>query len=261
MKKLITLATAACLLPGIASAQSEYIQRAMEKKFGAAGMSKLNDWVDNHLTNVKMEESYVFPYDMNMHITTYKNGNKKDEADMRYFFNPDKQYFASETVDRKKKQDMLIIYDYKENAMLMLKPKEKTGIAFNINAFMSGEAIANREQNAKKSTESASVSCKKSGRTKDIQNYSCSEYVCTDEENNTRTEVWITDRIAVNIAATKGPGSIAHLFGSAGELNGLMMAGDFYKNDQLESRIEITSINEKANLSIQTAEYTFSNGQ
>ncbi len=259
MKKTLIALIAVCIMPCAAMAQSEYIQKAMEKKFGAAGLAKLNEWVDDQVLNVKMEDTYTFPYAMNMHIITYKKGVKKDEADIRYFFNPDKQYFASEASDQKKKQETLIIYDYQENALLMLQQKEKTGLAFNINAFMSSEAIANREREMQTAAEQTSVSCKKTGEKKHIQGYPCEAYICSDEEKNTRTEVWITDRIPVNIVASKVPGTITHLFGGAQNLEGLLMAGNFYRNDQLESSVEITSVNDKADLSVTTADYTFSN--
>ncbi len=256
MKKILITLISIGIIPCAAVAQSEYVQEAMEKKFGAAGLAKLNEWMNDHVMNVKMEDSYVFPYAMNMRITSYKKGVKKEEGEMPYFFNPEQQYFATEANDKKKKQEMFIIYDYKENAVLMLNTKEKSGMAFNLNAFMSGEAIANKEH---AQNEPSPVSCNKTGNKKDIQGYACEEYVCTDSDQNTRTEVWITDRIPVNIAASKAPGTIAHLFGSTSTLKGMLMAGDFYRNDQLESKVEITSVNDKADISIVTADYTFSN--
>jgi hypothetical protein len=256
MKRILTALTILCAIPYAAMSQSEYVRDAMEKKFGAAGLAKLNEWMNDDVLKVKMEDTYVFPYEVTMHLTTYKKGAKKDETDIRYFLNPDpdKQYFATEASDQKKKQEILIIYDTRTNAMLMLRQNEKTGLAVNINAFTSGDAaetIANQEN--------TSVSCNKTGRSKSIRNYPCEEYVCTDLEKNTRIEVWITDRVPVNIVAHKTPGSLFHLFGNVKNLEGLLIAGDFYRDDVLETSIEVTEINDKANLTINTAEYTFSN--
>jgi hypothetical protein len=48
---------------------------------------------------------------------------------------------------------------------------------------------------------------------------------------------------------------MAPYWGSTSSLGGMMMEGHFYKNDQLESSIEVTNIDPKANMKVNTTEY------
>lgn len=127
-----------------ASAQRGRIHNAMEDKYGGPGKQQLQGWMNN-MTNAKTEAVYSFPVMMTMHVTNYRNGQPHSETDVKYYINAPAQYFGSlgaEDKSRKKKGDeMLMVYDYKNNSMLMLNQTDKTGMAININAFMSGEQI------------------------------------------------------------------------------------------------------------------------
>jgi hypothetical protein len=121
---------------------------------------------------------------------------------------------------------------------------------------MSKENIEQREKGERPAPKTkSSVNCKRTGKTKTIQGYLCEEYICTDEERNTRSEVWVTNKIPVNIAQSGARGPMAPYWGSTSSLGGMMMEGHFYKNDQLESSIEVTNIDPKANMKVNTTEY------
>lgn len=249
-------------LPLAAIAQSGYVHDAMERKYGDPNAKKGTDWFNNHLMNAKYDEAYVFPLSLTMHITSYEeNGGKKNESDIRYFINSAKNCFATnvgedERRKKKKNDEMLIIYDYKANTMLMLNMTEKTGMAININAFMSGENIEKREKGGHPAAKTkSSMSCKRTGKTKTIQGYPCEEYICTDEDRNTRSEVWITTKIPMNIAQSGARGPMAAYWGSTSSLGGMMMEGHFYKDNQLESSIEVTDINPHADMKIKTTDF------
>jgi hypothetical protein len=121
------------LLPCIAAAQSGYVHDAMERKYGDPNAKKGTDWFNNHLMNAKYDAEYVFPLSLTMHVTTYdKGGDKKKESDIRYYINSAKNTFATDVMEderrkKKKNDEMLIIYDYKANSMLMLNTTDKTG--------------------------------------------------------------------------------------------------------------------------------------
>lgn len=255
------------LIPVLAQSQSGYVHDAMRRKYGDPNAQKGNDWFNNHLLNAKYEETYTFPLSMTMHITTYdKSGDRKNESDVHYYINAAKNCFASDVGEderrkKKKSDEMLMLYDYKANVMLMLNVTDKTGTAININAFMSKENIEKREQGTQTAgTRKTSVSCKRTGKTKTIQGYTCEEYICTDEEHNTRSEVWVTNKISMNLAKGGARGPMAAYWGSTSSLGGMMMEGHFYKNDKLESSMEVTQLDPHANMKVNTTEYKM-NGQ
>jgi len=250
------------LLPVAAMAQSGYVHDAMERKYGDPNAQKGNDWFNNHLLNAKYDPEYIFPLAMTMHMTSYeKNGEKKNESDIQYFINAAKNCFATnaggdERKKKKKNDEMLMVYDYKANTMLMLNVTDKTGMAININAFMSKENIEKREKGEHPASKTkSSMSCKRTGKTKTIQGYPCEAYICTDEERNTRSEVWITTKISINIAQSGARGPMAAYWGSTSSLGGMMMEGHFYKNDVLESSMEVTNINPHADVKVKTTDY------
>jgi hypothetical protein len=169
-----------------------------------------------------------------------------------YFINTKTANFATKMADEKKKEQMLMVYDMKANSMLMLDQNKMTGMAININAFMSGEAIANRE---KKMAEGGKGDhdCKKTGKSKTILGYHCDEYICIDKDKNTRSEIWLSPKVAINMsAAMRGMGGLA---GAMNGQTGMMMEANFYKNDQLESSLLVTDLNESANMKVVTADY------
>lgn len=252
MKKIFLLFGFCFSIIQTVNAQHKQVHDAMEQKYGEPGLQKAEEWMSN-MMNAKTESSYDFPIFMNMHITSYRKG-KSEETDMAYYINTAKSNFATTSMGDKKGKDMLMIYDMKNNSMLMLNTKDKTGMAININAVMSGEQIKQREQgtNGKKD---ANISCKKIGKTKTIQGYACEQYICRDEDRNTRSEIWITDKVPVNIAKSGSKGPMAAYFGSVQGVGGMMMEGEFYKNDNLEAKMEVTKIDPKANKNVNMSDY------
>ena len=240
--------------------QSGYVRDAMYEKYGQPGAEKGADWMKNMMSG-KVEPEYKFPVMVQMHTTSYKNGTKKDEMDMTYYLNSATNQFAMKMVEekkRKKNEEMLIIYDYKSNSMIMLNETEKTGMAMNLNAFMSGENIKKREQGAgAASNDKGTTSCKKTGKSKMIRGYSCDEYICTDSERDTRSEVWVTNKLSFDIAQPNSRGPLAAYLGGAKGLGGMMMEGNFYKNDELEMKMETMDLNNAANKLVSTKDYDF----
>lgn len=240
-------------------AQSGYVRDAMMEKYGEPGSEKGMDWINNKMLNVDIKPQYSFPISLTMHTTSYKNGEKKDEGDMYYFFNTPANIVGVKTIEeRKRKNDeQFMIYDYKANAMLMLNQTKMTGMAINMNAFMSGEQIKQREQGGKKNKgNTTDRECKKTGKTKTILGYTCFEYVCINEDDQSRSEMWITTKLPFDLSKTNS-GNMAGYFGHAAGLGGMMMQAKFYKRDQLESELEVTNVDNNANKVINTKDYKF----
>ncbi|XZF14898.1 DUF4412 domain-containing protein [Chitinophagaceae bacterium MMS25-I14] len=242
----------------ISQAQESYVHDAMRKKYGDPQAQKGNDWMQNHMLNAKMEAQYTFPTSMTMHITNYDKGAVKSESDIQYFFNSSKNFFATNAEDsrrKKKNDDMLMIYDYNNNTMLMLNQTEKTGMAININAFRSQESIDKRSTDKPAKDYKSSTKCNKTGKTKTIQGYKCEEYVCTDDERNTRTEMWIAPKISVNMAQSAARGPLAAFYRGGQNYTGMMMEANLYKDGQLETTTQVTKLDEKANLVVKPTDY------
>ena len=257
MKKTIIIAASLFLVQYVyAQPGSGYARRAIEDKYekdNAGNKQKGMDWLNNAM-NGKTEEVYKFPLNVKMHMTTYKNGEVKDENDMDYYLNTGAKYFGARITDnnkRKNKSIMFTIYDYDNNSSIMIDENEKTYMAVNINTFMSAEAQANR---GKTTTDGKYKNdCKKSGKSKTIQGYSCEEYVCIDEDRNRRSEIWVTTKIPVDISQSFMRSPYAYV--STNKMAGMMMEGSFYKNDQIESKMEVTSVNTSANYNVTMSDY------
>lgn len=236
---------------------SGYAHRAIEDKYekdNAGNKQKGMDWM-NSAMNGKTEDNYKFPINIRMHMTTYKNGEMKDENDMDYYVNSGAKYFGVRMQDnnkRKKNEVMFMIYDFDNNSSVMINETEKTYMAINLNAFMSAEAQANR---GKPSGDGKYKNdCKKSGKTKTIQGYSCDEYVCIDEDRNRRSEIWVTNKIPVDISQSFARSPYAYM--GTNKMAGMMMEGSFYKSDQIESKMEVTNVNQSANYNVKMSEYS-----
>ena len=252
MKKLLLIP--ACLLAFNVLAQESQVHDAIDDKYGKDGRDKLNAWTEN-MMNAKTEPQYTFTTAMNMHIISYKHGEKKDESDIKYYINPASETFAMRPMGGKKKEEnMIIVYDMKNHAMLMLDHDKMTGMAMNMNAFMSKEMQERRDHPETSGTKS-NTDCKKTGQTKTIQGHLCEQFVCKDDERKTRSEIWIASDLPINIAQSGARSPYASYFKSAEGMGGMMMLANFYKEEELESTMEITMLDPKANIMVKTIDY------
>lgn len=240
-------------------AQRGQIKEAVHDKYeneqGAEGTGALNQWLYGNLMNVKVAPAYNFPLSLKMHLTDYKKGQIKSESDLQYYINSEKQLFATDmTNNQKSKSAMLSIYDYAQNAFVMMDKNEKTIMAFTLNAFMSKAAQDKMKSGETLAEKSKEVYCKKTGKTKQIKGYNCAEYSCTNEAKNTRTEMWVASTLFSKevLSSLKLP-----MFSSLTDMpSGMILEATTYKNNQLESKLEVTDINPKANFTQSTTGFT-----
>ena len=252
MKKLLLIP--ACLLALQSLAQEAEVHKAMDEKYGEPGKDKLNAWTDN-MMNAKTESQYTFTTAMNMHITSYKHGDKKDENDIKYYINPSSETFGMKPSDKKGRSNMIMVYDMKNHSMVMLDHDKMTGMAINMNAFMSKEMQERRDHPETAAAGKTSTDCKKTGRTQTIQGYTCEEFECKDDERKTRSEIWIAHSLHINLAQSGARGPYAAYFKSTEGMGGMMMLAKFYKEDELESTMEITQLDPAANIMVKTSDY------
>jgi len=243
----------ACLLSFQVFAQEGEVHKAMDEKYGEPGRDKLNAWTDN-MMNAKTEPQYTFTTALTMHITTYKNGDKKDENDIRYFVNPSSETFGMKPTDRKGRDNMIMVYDMKNHSMVMLDHDKMTGMAINMNAFMSKEMQERRDAGTPPASK-GNTDCKKTGKTQTIQGYKCDEYVCVDNDRKTRSEMWVATSLPVNLSVSGQRGPYAAYFRQMDGAGGMMMMSKFYKEDQLETQMEVTMLDPKANIMVKTTDY------
>lgn len=238
-------------------AQQRQVEKTLEDKYmkehGNAGLSKLQDFMDN-MNNAETKPEYKFPLAVTMHVTTYDKGVKKDETDMKYNINSADEAFGISGSNMKGgNKNMFIVYDNKHNSMVMLDEKRKTYTAMNVNAFMSAEMQAKRG----KQYTNSNTKCTKTGKSKSIKGYACEEYVCIDEDRkDSKVEVWVTNKIPMSLAsAAKGQPWGAYYAGMDG-MSGMMLEGKIYKKEQLEGTMEVTEVDEKSNLTVTLSSYT-----
>lgn len=252
MKNLVTALM--LLLVSGAWAQRGYVHDAMDQKYGEPGREALNNWMYGNLMNVKVAPSYSFPQTMHLHITTYSNGKMQKENDMDMFFNAETKIYGIHSVnERRADEKMLVLFDKNQNAMIMLNEKEKTGMAMTLNAFMSKETQERMKNQQNQPQTNTSNNCKKTGRTKMIRGVNCEEYVCIDEERKTRMEAWINTSVKMDMGAAMQRSPMRLFQGPS--VMGAMMEMNSYKNDVLETTMEVTDYNNASSFSVSTSGY------
>jgi hypothetical protein len=163
------------------------------------------------LNNVKYEMNYNFTSSMSMEMqATDSLGKKSDKVLYTNYFDKNSKSFAMEFegADKQtgKKQNSLMIFDYKNWAMLILGDKgnnEKSGIAMQMAKDSSIEAQQNKPKTqTHQDLSSTNMYYKATGRTKVIAGYSCKEYVYENTEG--KGEVWATNDVAFDYSTAYG---------------------------------------------------------
>lgn len=240
------------LLSQLSFAQKGQADKASQEKQSAEAMAKLQEMMAG-IANAETRPVYIFPIAMTMRVTEYRGGAKKDATDIKYHVNGAEETFAFAGMGNKNTdKNMMVVYDSKKSTMVMVDLQKKTYFAMNISTFK------DMEQKMSGSNSKSDIKCSSSGKTKTIQGYSCEQFVCLDKQKDSRAELWVTDKIPVDIAQSFKGSPIAAFFdsidGVAG-MKGMMMEGKFYEKGELQSSIEIAEISTKSNQSITLSNY------
>ena len=261
MKKLFLCCLLTVLTGAAVDAQKRYVREAVRDKeyreHGADGEDKLNGWLGN-LTNVKVAHSYRFPLHIEMHIKTYKRGKVKDETDVNMYLNAAKSISAAMLYTEKrgeKREDMFSIYDYKNNSSVIFNMKERTYMAFNLNAFMSKENQQRRETGNARINEN--IDCKKTGKTKDIRGYKCYEFVCNYEQNGERHEYWVATQLPYTLSESLARTLKQRNTGNTSGMNGAILEEYDYKDGELIREMSVTELDPRADYVFRTDDYRY----
>jgi len=206
------------------------------------------------LNNVKYDMNYNFTSSMSMEMqSTDSVGKKSEKVLYTTFFDKNSKSFAMEfeAPDKEsgKKQKSLMIFDYKNWAMLILADKgtDKSGIAMQMAKDSAIEAQQNQPNQETKQTpqdlSSANMYYKATGRTKTIAGYSCKEYVY--ETIDAKGEQWATNDVAFDYSSAYGHMGGMQTIATGGTAYGLGMVMEMHysdKHSQAKSDMTVTDI-------------------
>jgi hypothetical protein len=168
--------------------EKENVAKSNEQQAAGSGM------FGNMFKKAEWEDSYQFEFRSKAHVTTTDKKNKVEENDMEWMLS--EGAFGMVVVDPKgKNPDSKIIFDFEHGSFITLTEDdgEKTGMAI---AMDKDQIAASIEEGVEEGTV-GNGSFKKTGKTKTILGYSCSEYTFKDEE--TEGSMWMTTEIDVEM--------------------------------------------------------------
>lgn len=156
------------------------------------------------LNNVKFDMQYNFTSSMAMDIETVDSLKNRDKVQYSTFFNPDDKSFALvfDAVDKEtgKKQRTMMIFDMKNNAMLILGEQdgERSGMAIAIPPDTTATAQAEPEKVEQYPADFIHPWYSPTGRTKSILGHHCKEY--TYKSNEGSVNLWVTNDNKLNLS-------------------------------------------------------------
>ncbi len=148
---------------------------------------------------VPIADEYLFDTKIQMHIESYKgNGDLDNEGDFITYINPGNKNFAYEFIsgDFGKKGKGTFIMDFKNKTMIILSDDKgkKTGIVYGMDLNLDqswDEAYKNLDEEDVKNI-NMNPYLKKTGRTKSISGYKCTEYKYDNPEENVESSFWVS---------------------------------------------------------------------
>lgn len=207
--------------PSSTNPANSYMQKKM---MGMMGMK-----------DVKHETTYSFTSSMSMEMqSTDSLGKKSEKVLYTNYFDKNSKSFAMEFEKKEsgQKQKSLMIYDYKNWAMLILggnEGSEKSGIAMQI-AKDSVQKQPTETQQAKQDVSSYNTYYKATGRTKTIAGYSCKESVYENPEG--KSEIWTTNDVAFDYSSAYGQMGGMQTLATGGTTYGMGMVMEMHTYDK-----------------------------
>jgi len=233
--------------------QQNPVGNAMQRKM--MGMMGLN--------NVKYETIYNFTSSMKMEMqSTDSLGKQSEKILYTTSFDKNSKNFAMEfegaDKETKEKQKSLMIFDYKNWAMLILggKSGEKSGIAMQMTKDSAQKETTQETQQTQKDLENYNIKYKATGRTKTIAGYSCKEYVCETPEG--KSEIWGTNDVAFDYSSAYGQMGGMQTLATGGTAYGMGMVMEMHisdKDSQAKSDLWVIEVKPTNPQSINLTEY------
>ncbi len=203
------------------------------------------------MKDVKHETNYAFTSSMSMEMqSTDSLGKKSEKVLYTNYFDKNSKSFAMEfesiEKESKQKQKSLMIFDYKNWAMLILGGKEgsdKSGIAMEMAKDTAKQKQATETQQANKDLSNYNTYYKPTGRTKTIAGHSCKEYL--HETPEAKSEIWTTNDVAFDYSSAYGHMGGMQTLATGGSTYGMGMIMEmhtFDKHSKAQSDLTVVDI-------------------
>ncbi|AFM04053.1 hypothetical protein Fleli_1639 [Bernardetia litoralis DSM 6794] len=149
---------------------------------------------------IDVKSSYSFNSNFVMRMQTYKkNGKQGGDMFMHYYNSADPNYMAMEMMEatkdgKTKKPQSKIIVDGLQQAMITLMEDNKQAIAMKIPNIENYEQAQEQEQNPEEAMKDIKIT--RTGRTKNILGYTCSETIMETDEMKAIS--WTTKQVKLS---------------------------------------------------------------
>ena len=203
---------------------------------------------------VPIADDYSFDTKIQMHIESYKgNGDLDNEGNFITYINPGNKNFAYEFIsgDFGERGKGTFIMDFKNKAMIILSDDKgkKTGIVYGMDLNLDqswDEAYKELDEEDVKNI-NMNPYLKKTGRTKSISGYRCTEYKYDNPEENVESRFWVSKD-----ADFKTRDYMSAIFKSAAYSRGMpwgfIMESEAINTDTKErSVMKVTELDDNAN--------------
>ncbi|MCG6188378.1 DUF4412 domain-containing protein [Maribellus maritimus] len=215
---------------------------------------------------VPVADNYNFDYKIQMHIESYdKKGKQESTGEFITHLNPKTKSMAYEFVsgDMAKDGQGMFIIDAENDAMIILNDEkgEKTGIVYGIGSFFQtiGETYIDEELEDTPDNYLANPNVKKTGKTKNIAGYKCEEYVYTDEENKTKSNIWITKDLKMNTQDFFSTLFKTNLYSHGMGWGYMMEATTENLENNEKTTMQVTEVDNNSNVSFSLGNYQITN--
>ena len=245
-----------------AEEQEKQEQEATNEPRGMGALKGMLGKMGMDTTPVEVEDNYTFTSNVKMLMESYKsNGELESKGDINSFFNESSNTFAYEITDQKNKDqgEAFMIYDQKNKASIILSEKDgkKQGIVTGINLSMSQENMQTLDDVDDQDLTALNANIKKTGKTKTILGYKCSEYKYKDKEVEstfwmTKDKVWKVNNMMSAIYKSSQY--------SSGFPAGFMMEMESNNLQTKEKNIlKVTEVNEHIKKTVSLSDYEVMN--
>lgn len=216
---------------------------------------------------VPVESNYAFSTMIRMHLQTIDgNGKTTSEGDFVTYVDPGATNFAYEVLseDIGNKGTGIFIFDMKNKASIILNEEDgkKTGLVYGLGAMVGDETtLQELTKEEEEAVENVALNpyFKKTGRTKNIEGYSCDEYEYDNPEEQTKGSYWITNDLSFKSRDLYGTILKTAAWAPGTHGGQLMEAESTDKKTGERSILKVTEINQKAGKKFDLADYQVTN--
>ncbi len=214
---------------------------------------------------VPIADSYSFDHKVQMHIESYdESGQKISDGEFITHFDPKSKSMAYQVVSGNigEKGQGMFIMDAENGATIILSEEngKKTGIVYGIGAFMQtmGESYDEEALEDSPDLYLANPNVKKTGKTKTISGFKCEEYVYTDPETESESDIWITKDMKLNSQDFFSTIFKTSLY-SQGIGWGYMMEVSTKEKSGAKSMMQVTDVDSNSNIKFSMKDYQLTN--